>query len=791
MRFLPIALALAATSAVAQRSSGTYVPANGSQASWSINSAKTMVWGGSVYMPVGLRIDANPAQISAAKAAGVQDVLVELPAGGTGWAETIKSLEANSMRYLIEINSLAPMARGYAVEPQAYSIGGITAARKVEATIPGASSVLTILVTKRDNNVEKVVRQTLENGRLSMDVRPLNDLEHILLIYPEMRSLEQPDLWESMDEHRDTLVTSIKNSSPGPGFRGLVNPLGRTFSLTRNELRFVPTNPYFRFELRTYLEKKYRNTEVLQRAWSLSSNSLKTFDDFARLCPLWAGSKGIGEVWDPSTNLLIPSDMKRSAIWNDIKDVIAAAGSRRYQRLTSAIRQAADVPVIQEWSGWASAYEGDSIAVDGIGARVSGASPTKQVESACMAASTVYRWKSPGWLLATEMDAGADPAQWQALIDDLASLGVRGWFCRTSSPEIMRAIASIASQKAADTSLSAYSSTPVFFPENARNPAIPQRLPGGSWWLPSPASGNRVDLGTGFAGYRIADGANSFFAIWSTTGPVKTKLRTNKGKQLTFTSLDGTDVKPKVVKGGVEVIVNSVPLLIHGADDIPVPESAVNETIARFGALIKLAEQRRLDFLEERYGFGDALAGLDVNPGGSFAAMRVWYWRLGAKFADYTWLEAEFSRNHNFSETSLKLGASSSNVLNLKSSLEAYAQSYFAEYNFLGRSAAELEVWVAARIPKAARQFVTVTVGGQVMTIQGEGLSEYGDGFEWYRLGTTKAIPGTNKLRLSVDAPQGADLAIDTILLYPGAFRPNGIIPPDPIDFSSVIVKKG
>jgi hypothetical protein len=84
-----------------------------------------------------------------------------------------------------------------------------------------------------------------------------------------------------------------------------------------------------------------------------------------------------------------------------------------------------------------------------------------------------------------------------------------------------------------------------------------------------------------------------------------------------------------------------------------------------------------------------------------------------------------------------------------------------------------------------------VTIGGQVLTIQGEGLSEYGDGFEWYRLGTTKAVQGTNKIRLSVDAPQGADLAIDAILLYPGSFRPNGIIPPDPIDYSSVIIKKG
>ncbi len=790
VRIFAFGILLMACAAQAQQAFGTYEPAKGQPVAWSINSAKTLIWGGVPYMPVGLRVDGQPNAIQSAKAAGIQDVLVELPAGGTGWDDALKALEDNSMRYLIEVSSLAPMARGYAIEPQAYSVSGITTARRIEATIPGASSVLTLLVTKRDGNVERMTRRTLENGKLSIDVRPLNDLEHILLIYPEMRSLEQPDLWEAMDEHRDTIVTSLKSHAPGPGFRGLVNPLGRTFALARNEIRFVPNNPYFRYELRTYLEKKYRNIDVAQRAWSLSANRYKTFDELARLCPLWAGTKGIPQVWDPSSDLLVPVDMGRSAIWRDIRDVIAAAGARRYQRLTAAIRQATDVPVIQEWSGWAPAYEGDSIAVDGIGARITGNSPTQHVESASRAASTIYRWKNPGWLIATEMDPGKEPQQWQALIDDLGSLGVRGWFGRAASPDLMKAIAAIAAQKAGDTALSSYSSSAVYFPENAFNPATPQRLPGGHWWLPTPAGGNRVDLGTQFSGYRLADGANSFFAIWSNSGPVRVKLRTNHAKQLIFSSVDGTEVKPRNVKGGVEVSIGSVPLVITGTDDIPVPEPAVQETIARFGAMMKLAEQRRLDFLEERYGFGDALAGLDVNPGGSFAAMRGWYWRMGTRFADYSWIEAEFSKDHNFSEVMDRLGTSSSRVLSLKTSLEAYAQAHYADYTFLGRSEEELEVWIAAKIPAQTRPYVSLNVGGQLLTIQGEGLSSYGDGYQWFRMGTTKAIPGTNKIRLAVDAPQGADLAVDAILLYPGSFRPNGIIPPDPIDFSRVTIKK-
>jgi len=167
--------------------------------------------------------------------------------------------------------------------------------------------------------------------------------------------------------------------------------------------------------------------------------------------------------------------------------------------------------------------------------------------------------------------------------------------------------------------------------------------------------------------------------------------------------------------------------------------------------------------------------------------MRQWYWRLANRFAQYSWIEAENSRDNNFSEPLEQLGCSGGRCLALKSSLESFAQAYYAEYSIPARSAAELEVWVAARIPVQIRPYVTLSIGGQTLNIQGEGLSPFGAGFAWYKLGTTKLASGGNvKIRLSVDAPQGADMAVDTILLYPGSFRPNGVFLPDPIDFSGI-----
>ena len=102
-----------------------------------------------------------------------------------------------------------------------------------------------------------------------------------------------------------------------------------------------------------------------------------------------------------------------------------------------------------------------------------------------------------------------------------------------------------------------------------------------------------------------------------------------------------------------------------------------------------------------------------------------------------------------------------------------------------------MRVWIAAKIPAAVRPFVTINIGGQTLSIQGEG-SKLGDMRMvtlGYDMGTTKVVPGTNKIQLAVNAPQGADLAVDTFLLS-RHFRPNGVIPPDPIDFSSLMVKK-
>ncbi|MFY9233952.1 MAG: hypothetical protein WAO58_05765 [Fimbriimonadaceae bacterium] len=788
---LPLALLAAASLAIGQAKQGTYRPTGGAPGSWSINPHHTLIWNGSPYMPVGVRIGGSEEEIQDAKRAGVGDVLLELSAG-SDWAAAFSRAEAAGVRYLASVSSMAPMARGFAVEPASYRIPGITTARRIELNL-NATTALAVLITKHDQMVERVTRVKIENNRFVLDVKPLNDLDHTLLIYPDVKGLSQTDFWEEFDGHRDRLLKSVRDAKPGQGLRGIINPLGTVLSIASSTPNFVPTSPSFRAEYAGYLERKYRTTATLERAWLIGAPDLATFQDYSRLVPLWSGNRGIYHLWDPKTDRLYPVESKRSAVWTDVQGTINATAVRRYQRLVLAIRKIVDVPIVQEWAGWAAPYESSTPVIDGLGMRVSGATPSAIAEGGSRVTSSILRWPGPGWLLATDVDLSSvqDAAtQLPNVLQDLTNLGSRGWFFKPI-PGALPVLASEAARISTDGAAAQWSPSALFFPENALNPARPQSIGGGKWWLPSPASGNRLDFGTKFFGYRYRDDRTNFTAIW-TVGPARrVKLRMLQPKVATFRASDGSDPKPKMLRDGVEVLLGELPLLIEGTDEIPVPEPAMQEAVFRFEELLKLAELRHILADEENFFFREAIASFDQNPGGSHASLRSYYWKLNARMGDFNWIEAEASRVHTFSESALEAGCSNGSVLSLRAPLAAKeTDGYFAEFNVSPKSKEPLEVWISARVPGELRDNVRVLVGDQAFVLQGEPISRYGLGFGWYKLGSVTLVGRAAKLRIEVDVINAAELAIDTILLFPGGFTPNGVTPPEAMIFPELPIKR-
>lgn len=778
VRFLAVAALFGLSSiAFSQTGEGTFRPYAANGIPWKVNANHTLVWGGSPYLPIGARVSEQK-EIDAAIAAGVREFVVGLPASGMGWDRAIDSFENAQAHYLVALDSLAEPARGYAVEPQSYRIDGILQDTSIDVPLPGASAALAVLVTRRDGYVQWSKRIEAQDGRLKLKIEAPNSLEHVLLLFPITQSLAMPDYWESFDGARDRLLQTLAQTKFGPGLRGLVNPMGELLRIPSSESRFVPSSLYFRAELKAQLQTRYHNLDTAVKSWSVSASDITTWDQLARLVPLWSGTRGVPRLWDPVTDHLYTSDQKRSTAWSDIDSVIAAAGARRFARLVPAIKKIANVPIVQEWAGWAAPYESSLSPLDGVGMRARGSSLSQLVNAASPAASSILRWTRPGWLPATDIVLPATGAKLSEVVDDLVSMGARGCFFRTSDPAMLTAVAAEAASRAADVSAADYSPIPLFFPENARNPALAQRLPGGRWWLPSPAGGNRIDLGSVFNAYRYRSGDTSFIAMWTSAGEGRVKLRLADNKTVAFESLDGTDLKPKKIKNGVEVFISETPIIITGTEEIPIPEPALTETAAAFEAASKLAENLRRDVTEETFLFKDSASGFDRNPGGAFATMRIQLARMIKKVDRYDWIEAESCRSAAFGEAVSIPGCSGGSALGFDSPFASSVGGYRATFEVPAQSDSDLEVWIAARIPEDVRPFARLVVGGQQMEIPAESVSMYGTGFAWYRVGTTRLAGNKTTIEFRVQGIDATRVALDVLLLYPGQFQPRSIFPP-------------
>ncbi|HRK21712.1 MAG TPA: hypothetical protein PLX06_07890 [Fimbriimonadaceae bacterium] len=784
-------LFLALLSSFGSAHEGTFRPATGEEIRWSVNAHQTLIWDGTPYLPFGLRIGASEAEVAAAKAAGVKDVLVDCPPNPVLMKATVAALEREGLRYVISISSLAPAARGAVIEPQGNRFTGITAKKTLEFTILGAEEALVVLAVRRDNYVQSVQRVKSDNGRFRVEVAPPNDLEHVAMIYPIAASQEQLGAWETFDAHRDALLTSLKEARLGRGMRGILNPLG-TVASTYGPRTFVPTNRLFRFELAAHLKETYRNPETCMRAWTMVGSEAKSFDQLAQIVPLWNGTRGLPSLWDPSDNKLYPSEIRRSTIWRDLETVLANAEARRADRLIRSIRRVADVPIVQDWVGWSPLYEGGPHGLNGIAAQTSGETLSALAETGSRAASSLMRWAVPGWFIASQVDftRPLEPGGFEAVIEDLLSMGLRGAYLRTSDANLRTAIVQTATTKGADAALAQWSPQSVFFPESALNPASPIRLPGGKWWLPTPAAGNRIELGSFFHGYRVQEPGQSTVAIWSREGRLRVKLHLTDPKAAKFQTLDGSDPQARAVRDGVEVNLTEMPLLITGTAEIPIPELAINELIGRFEALILECDRRQVDASEERFLFGDYLNGYARNPGGNYNSMLEVLKKLSGRLARYSWIEAESTRSTTFSDILNLPGVSANRALGLRTQLATTAGEYSAEYSVQARTDIEVDCWIAARIARTDRERVRILIGGQEMAIEGEPTAGYGAGFAWHYFGKTRMARGQTSVVLKVRAPEGVDMAVDALVFFPGAFKPNGIVPPDAIAYPPFVLKK-
>ncbi|MEO7453873.1 MAG: hypothetical protein ABIV13_03820 [Fimbriimonadales bacterium] len=743
---------------------------------WSVTPARALDWGGKPYLPVGYRIPATADALAKVRAAGVNDVILDATLS-TDLKAIVGAAEADNMRYIVSISEPAAIAPGFIVDPGGYRIERVDARADLRIPIANARSIFYLVLNASDYSIAGKGWADVTDGFAKLTLAmPASNSGYVALLYPRMIDTGLPDYWEQLDIRRDAVLTKFANAGFGKGLRGILNPFGDAKSWTATENPVVPDSAMFRLEFEAFLQEKYKNVAHLELAWKLTRRNLTNFSEAARLVPLFGESRGVEAFFDPESGNISYASRHQNAFWTDLRTVISTAALRRTGRIAGAVRQVADVPVIYEWKDWSSVQFRATPSGEGIGMIAHGTSMGPLERFAAPTAATAIAWNSRRWLIATDISGPFEgEKQLRDVVTQTLGLGAKGWFVRWRNGAESNWISTLSTEASSSPSTASETPRAVFYPLNARFPANTMLLPGNVWWLPVPVAGDRLDLGPDYEGYRMKAPFGEFTALWRTVSPANVKLRFTVPSNVSIRSYDGTPVEMKLVKGGIELTIDTLPIIITGTDEIPAPIDAIDLLRADFRSMIKEAQVKSVPIGSTQFAFDDAFRGMERSPGAAFGKMMEAYNELTLKVAPYSWIEGESSYETNFGEVVQDPAASNKRSLSLNTPMRPTPGGYFARYKFDSLPELEVaEVWISAAVSEAIRPLVRVTVGDVTLATLGDPHYSGGD-YAWYNLG--KVTLRNGHYILSVQIPDTApryEMKIDSILITPIPFKPNG-----------------
>ena len=769
---IPFAAALLAAITVSfAQTSGSF---GGS--TWTVTPGRALDWGGQPYLPVGYRIPATLDAIAKVKAAGVTDVILEATMA-TDLKAVVAAAESAGLKYMVAVSEAAAMAPAFMVDPGGYRVEKLDARANLSIPMPKARSVFYLVLNASDYSIAGKGWSDVTDGVAKITLAmPASNSGYVALLYPRLIESTLPDYWEQLDLRRDAVLTKFAGAGFGKGLRGFLNPFGDAKSWTSSQYPIVPDSAMFRLEFEAYLQEKYKSVTQLELAWKLSRRNLTNFSEAARMVPLFGESRGIEAFFDPQNAEIIYASRHQNAFWTDLRTVVSTAALRRTGRVAGAVRQVADVPVVYEWKDWSAVQYRETPSGDGIGmiARGTGMDPLEQFAAGTAATSLAFN--SRRWLVATDLSGPfEDEKQLRDVVTQTLGLGAKGWFVRWRNGAESKWITTLNSEASQSPATANQTARALFYPLNARYPANTMLLPGNVWWLPVPVAGDRLDLGPDYEGYHLKAPFGEFTALWRTTMAAKVKLRFTDPSVVTIRNYDGTPVDMKLVKEGIELTIDTLPIIITGTPEIPAPIDAIDLLRADFRAMIREAQAKQITIGSTNFAFDDAFRGMERSPGAAFGKMMEAYNELTLKVAPYSWIEGESSFETNFGEVVADAAASNKRALSLNTAMKPAGGSYFARYKFSSLPEIEVaEVWISAAVPEAVRPHVKVNVGDVTLAPLGDPHNAGGD-FAWYNLG--KLTLRNGQYILTVTVPDGAPeyrVRIDSVLITPIPFKPGG-----------------
>lgn len=730
---------------------------------WSVSPQLNLEWGGQPQNPIGLRIAGVPSLIQTAADSGARDLILDLPLSGEGWPEAIQAAEAVEARYWISISNRAPRAAGWVIDPSAMRRPAPISSQHA-AALPGADSAIAAIISDRDSSLLRSELVAVSNGRAEAAL-PVTAPGSSLIFFTHRPDGVSADFWQGLSEWRDQLLRTLRQSPPGPGCRGILNPLGSDLRWPRHG-RSVPDSPLYRAELETLLSERYASMTAAVEAWSLSANRLRSLSDMSRLVPLWNEDGGISALWDPEERMMVRADRRSSEAWEDIGQAIRSAAQRRTGLVLQAIKDQSGLPAVQEWTQWDGPWEAPETGFDGV---AFAADLADGAQTGLEAASVVLRWGRPGAIIASGLEPGSSANGLEATLAEMQSYGVSQAYLRAASEaEIRRVAAWIPSLSLSPVERP----SALFFPISARGLAEPGRLPGSGWWLPSPEEGQVVPLGRSVVGYRIMQSGRPRLVMWARRNPVRLRLRAAAPERMQFVSPEGLPALSAVRRGMLEVEVTTRPIWSEDPGELPVPMEGFEELSAAVAGIIAQAGRGANLFGSEEFQFNRTKAAFQESPGASFTSLTLQLDRLARASAPFEWKEGERPQETTFVSGRDRAGASRGRVAVAECAIPLPGMVMTAVYDTTAKEDDQHTVWIAGRFPEDWRQRMVALAQGVPLTPASEPVLQYGDGLSWlpFRAVGIKAGPAPIEVRFMPS--RDARLEIDAVVLAKPGFVP-------------------
>jgi hypothetical protein len=821
-------------------SKGEYKDKDGAVHAWRVDGAHTLYWDGQPYIPVGgvfysryICIDqtednwqADIRSLESIKNAGITDLLLKSIRPITltkpeAWQKLLDYLDSSGFTYGIDLaDGPKTHLTGIIVEPSRYRVPDIIKDETFIFDMPDVTSALWMLCSASTGSVLSNGGASVTNGKVKIQVKSRPDQTCVLLVYPsrELSNDNKPagvyDLWSGFDDYRDLLLTFVSKIKFGKGLRFFVDPLTSKMDFEGEMTSLIPDSSDYRLEFEAYLAKKYLNIGSLNAAWALSGSNIASFQEAARLIPLWHGTRGIQALYDRARGERHTVDSAHSTIWNDIVD-FRDSSAQNYMNIAADVlkRNAADVPVIYKANRQHRilANSRSRGGFDGLGVESYG----HGLDLITNAAGQVYSVSEDAvrsmWYVVTGTQdtasksksvAGYDNKERMfADLDTLAEIGSKGifvlglqvlpedeWKNHSLSllPDQMGWLKEF-KDKFISTDRANYIPQVVYFPSEPVVGAEIKRLGPGQWWLPSLRMGTAIMEGDTIGAYTVPgqDGV----CIWSRSGPFTATfpLSADQKPKLIYPSgANGLLSVEKKKKTGVRATLklDESPVIISGIDPLQAfPIEMVENELTKLGPLVEQAKAAGARV--PNYEVASERARSVLKSGRSAIAYdiaRTFVKEIGNEVGVYFWIEGEQSVSHNFDKVESLIRASAGGCLVLDTKSVPPMTPYTAIYPLTITKDGMHEIWLAGLpIEKGASPFSFSIDNNEWQQGTEVAVSEYCNNLAWMKIGSANLTKGIHTLQIKIDDvnPNGSyKFAIDAIAVSPSTFKPDGVKKP-------------